>query len=208
MSYVPPGDVLLTEEERDNIRAFRLRFLANIPREAYNQVRHALRHKILFNSEWVILHRVALLSGVQPTWYEACVNSCLCYLGEFTQATLCPDCEEPRLSPAGRPRCYYCYVPFTPRLQASFRSLNLVTLMQYRAKFQHNPERITDIFSSEHYQHLLRTRVVVDGETLPHTHFSDPHDIHCVKRKNRNLWQRSVCDVKQISQDVAHVDSL
>ncbi|KAH9847563.1 hypothetical protein C2E23DRAFT_847850 [Lenzites betulinus] len=31
---------------------------------------------------------------------------------------------------------------------------------------------------------------------------------HCVKRKNRNLWRRSICDVKQISQNVAHVDSL
>lgn len=171
------GDILLPEEERDNVRAFRLRFLVNIPRDAYRQVRHGLKHKILLSSEWVVLRRIALLSGVQPVWYECCINSCLCYLGEFINATACPDCNEPRKSPSGHPRRYFCYIPFTPRLQSYFQSPTLIQMMQYRAKFPHDDERITDIFSSDHYQKLRHTRVVVDGEALPHCHFSDPHDI-------------------------------
>ncbi|KAI0364413.1 hypothetical protein BV20DRAFT_956223, partial [Pilatotrama ljubarskyi] len=171
------GHTLLSDDERDNVRAFQLRFLANISRQAYDQVRHSLRHKLSLSSDWVILRRIALLSGVRPVWYDCCVNSCICFLGEFASATVCPDCKEPRLSPSGHPRRYYCYIPLIPRLQAHFQSLQLAQLMQYRANYESDGESVSDIFSSEHYQNLTCTQVVVDGETQPHHHFSDPRDV-------------------------------
>ncbi|KAI1787591.1 hypothetical protein LXA43DRAFT_895972, partial [Ganoderma leucocontextum] len=167
----------LTEEERDNICAFRLRFLGNVPRKIYDDFRRSFRHRLHLGSDWVILHRVASLSGVRPVWYECCINSCICYLGAYAQAHACPDCKEPRHSPAGLPRRYFCYIPLIPRLQAFFRSLRLIELMLYRARFVDDGDTILDVFSSEHYKRLCHTRVIVDGEELPHTHFSDDRDI-------------------------------
>ncbi len=167
----------ITEEERDNVCAFRLRFLANVPRATYNEFRHAFRRKLALNSDWVILHRVAALSGVQAKWYECCINSCICYVDIYSEAVECPECSEPRWSPSRHPRRYFCYIPLIPRLCALFQCIRLIQLMQYRSKFQHNPELILDVFSSEHYQNLKGSPVLVDGEELNHHHFSDPRDI-------------------------------
>ncbi|KAI0628284.1 hypothetical protein C8Q77DRAFT_1038401, partial [Trametes polyzona] len=167
----------LTENERDNIRVFRLRFLANISRRAYNEMRRSFAHKIKLNSDWVVLYRVARLSGVRPQWIQCCVNSCLCYLGEFEHAMKCPECSEQRYTDTGHPRRYFCYIPLIPRLQAYFQSIDLIRLLQYRTNFHDDPNKITDVFSSELYRRLLRTNVVVDGQQLPHRHFSDPRDV-------------------------------
>lgn len=140
-------------------------------------MRHSFGDRIRLNSDWVLLYRIARLSGVCPKWFECCPNSCICYLGEFKDSDTCPECNEPRYSPAGRPRRYFCYIPLIARLQAYFQSLRLIELLQYRSQFVHTSDTIHDIFSSAHYQHLRQTHVVVDGQTLPHRHFSDPRDI-------------------------------
>ncbi|KAI0662143.1 hypothetical protein C8Q70DRAFT_909352, partial [Cubamyces menziesii] len=171
------GGVQITEEERDNIRAFRLRFIANIPRSAYDQMRHSFRHRLHLRSDWAILYRVARLSGVQPVWYDCCPNSCLCYLGDFQDAQVCPDCKEPRYSAAGQVRRHFCYIPFIPRLQALFQSVRLIKQLRYRSELPMESDTIEDVFNSEHYRKLCRSRVVVDGKVLAHCHFSDPRDI-------------------------------
>ncbi|KAI0646643.1 hypothetical protein C8Q79DRAFT_1111141 [Trametes meyenii] len=169
---------MLTPADRDNIIAFRLRFIANIPRTAYHQFREAFSSRIKLDSEWKLLHRIASLSGVRPIWYECCINSCLAYLGEYANATTCASCEQPRYTPAGRPRRYFCYIPLIPRLQVLFESPDLVKLMHYRAQFDDDDgENIRDVFSSDHYRHLRGSRVVVDNTELDYYHFADPRDI-------------------------------
>ncbi len=114
---------------------------------------------------------------MQPVWYDCCINSCICYLGIYTNADICPDCKEPRLSPSGRPRRFFCYIPLIPRLRALFQCIRLIELLQYRAKFVDDENVIHDIFSSEHYKTLRRSPVIIDGQELPYNHFSDPRDI-------------------------------
>ncbi|OJT14660.1 hypothetical protein TRAPUB_8785, partial [Trametes pubescens] len=55
----------------------------------------------------------------------------------------------------------------------------LVRLMQYRSTFDNatNDNNIRDVFNSGHYCRLHQTRIIVDGETLLHNHFSDPRDV-------------------------------
>jgi hypothetical protein len=38
-------------------------------------------------------------------------------------------------------------------------------------------DTISDVFDSEHYRNLCKTRVTVDGKQLPHNFFSGKHDI-------------------------------
>ncbi|KAJ7506447.1 hypothetical protein B0H11DRAFT_2219815 [Mycena galericulata] len=57
---------VLSEEDRDNIRAFKLKLMANMPRTAFDQMRYSFNHKLDISSDWVITHRLAILTRVEP----------------------------------------------------------------------------------------------------------------------------------------------
>ncbi|KAJ7248762.1 hypothetical protein C8J57DRAFT_1522234 [Mycena rebaudengoi] len=75
---------VLTETDRDSIRAFKLKILAKMSREAFEHMRHAFSHKLDIQSEYTIIHRIAVLSRVEPLWIwiDCCVNSCIAYIGD------------------------------------------------------------------------------------------------------------------------------
>ncbi|KAJ3001434.1 hypothetical protein NUW54_g6423 [Trametes sanguinea] len=122
--------------------------------------------------------RLRVLSGFEPQIYDACVNSCISYAPEaYRSRNDCPYCGEPRYSPDGKSKSYLRYLPFTPRLLALLRNPRTAELLQYRARFTHCPDRITDFFDGEHYRNLIGHRVEVNGEQLGHDYFSDHRDI-------------------------------
>jgi hypothetical protein len=53
----------------------------------------------------------------------------------------------------------------------------MIEKLAYRSKFRHKPNQINDVFDSRSYRRLLQTRVVLNGERLDHTFFSDHRDI-------------------------------
>ncbi|KAJ7152445.1 hypothetical protein C8R46DRAFT_1357483 [Mycena filopes] len=168
---------LLDDKDRDNIRAFSLKLVAQMPRAAYNQMVYTFRHKLDLSSEWVMLHRIAVLARVEPQYYHCCVNSCLAYTGGFAELDECPYCEEPRLSAGGKPRRLFCYLPIIPRLQGYFLNTDWASRLMYRHNYIHIPGSISDVFDGEHYRNLCTQNVVVDGKTLEHKYFSDERDL-------------------------------
>lgn len=131
LSVVPLGEHVLTEQDRDNIRAFKLRMVSNMPRTAFDQMRFAFQHKLDISSYWVILHRLAILSEIEPVWYDCCVNSCLAYTGEYEALDCCPDCNATRFNDNGKPRRKFCYLPLIPRLQGYFQNPRMVERLSY-----------------------------------------------------------------------------
>ena len=71
------GNEILTEEDHDNIRAFKIRMVSNMPRATFNQMRYAFRHKLQISSHYVIAHRLAVLSGVVPLLLAASILALL-----------------------------------------------------------------------------------------------------------------------------------
>ncbi|KAJ7733130.1 hypothetical protein B0H16DRAFT_1732424 [Mycena metata] len=167
----------LTEQDRDNIRAFRLKMLSNMPRVAFAQMRHAFRHKLEISSHWVMIHRIAILSCIEPMWFHCCPDSCMAYTGAYKDLTKCEYCNEPRFNALGNPRRLFCYLPIIPRLQGFFMNPEKVKQLLYRHKYNHIPGTISDVFDCEHYRTLCTQRVVVDGHKLSHNYFSNPYDI-------------------------------
>ncbi|KAJ7843920.1 hypothetical protein B0H14DRAFT_2778046, partial [Mycena olivaceomarginata] len=96
---------ILTEQDRDDIRAFQLKLMSKMPRTAYNQMVYAFSHKLSLSSEWVMFHHMAILSGVEPLWFDCCVDSCIAYTDAYSELTECPFCDKHRYSPTGKPRC-------------------------------------------------------------------------------------------------------
>ncbi|KIJ13519.1 hypothetical protein PAXINDRAFT_117019, partial [Paxillus involutus ATCC 200175] len=102
---------VLTEEDWDNIRAFKLKMMANMPRRIYDQLWYTFRHKMSLDSEWVTLHRLALLSGIQPINIDCCVNSCIAYTQQYIHHEECPYCKEARYTRSRKARRTFCYLP-------------------------------------------------------------------------------------------------
>ncbi|KAJ7745857.1 hypothetical protein DFH07DRAFT_748769, partial [Mycena maculata] len=130
--------------------AFKLKLVLKMPRTAYNQMVYSFQHKMELSSEGVMLHRIAILAKIEPTWYYCCLNSCAAYTGEFSELSHCPYCKEPCLSPAGKPRCMLGYLPFIPRLQGFFQNPKTIQHLLYRYNYIHVPDTISDIFDGEH----------------------------------------------------------
>jgi len=139
---------MLTDEDRDNIRAFQLKLMGNIPRRVFDRMRRSFRHKMTIDSEWVILHRLASLSGIQPINYDCCINSCIAYTDNYSHHLQCSFCDEPCYSPGGRPRRQFSYLPIIPRLQALFESQDMIEMLAYRKTYVHAPGVIRDVFDS------------------------------------------------------------
>ncbi|KAJ7697710.1 hypothetical protein B0H17DRAFT_928131, partial [Mycena rosella] len=167
----------LTEKDRDNIRAFRLKMLSNMPGVAFAQMRHAFRHKLDISSHWTMLHRVAILSGIEPRWIPCCLNSCMVYTGEHSELDACRFCHESRLNAASKPRRLFCYIPIIPRLQGLFMDPKKVEQLLYRHNYKHVPGTVADVFDGIHYQTLHTRKVVVNGEELSHCYFSGKYNI-------------------------------
>ncbi|KAJ7621834.1 hypothetical protein B0H17DRAFT_887211, partial [Mycena rosella] len=167
----------LTDQDRDNIRAFQLKMMSTMPHLAFAQMRHAFRHKLEISSHWVMIHRVAILSNVEPVWIPCCPNSCMAYTGDHADLEACRFCNESKYAADGRPRRLFCYLPIIRRLQGFFMNHKKVEQLLYRHNYQRNPGAISDVFDGQHYRDLRKKKVVVNGEELPHCYFSGKYDI-------------------------------
>ncbi|EKM48295.1 uncharacterized protein PHACADRAFT_64848, partial [Phanerochaete carnosa HHB-10118-sp] len=146
-------------------------------RETFDSIRRAFTHKMDLSSWYVTNWQAALLADLKPQQYDCCVDSCIYYAGQHADLQICPYCNQPRFRPNGRPHRQFTYIPLIPRLCAFYQSLSMVEQLQYRSTFVHDPNVVSDVFSSERYREMLHTKVVVDEEELKHAFFSDPHDI-------------------------------
>jgi len=161
----------------DDIRAFKLYLVSNMPRRAFDQMRYAFQHKMQISSLYVITHKMAIISGITPVWYDCCPNSCVAYTGDHRDKQQCPKCSEPRYTQRQQPRRMFCYVPFIPRLQKFFSNPKIIEQLSYRHTYKPNADHISDVFDGEHYHNLQKKIVTIDGISLDHTYFSGEHDI-------------------------------
>lgn len=146
--------------------------------KTFNEMRVSFCHKIHIDSAWVILQRIATLSGIKPVLYDCCINSCVAYTGSFQYDLHCKFCRERRFkSDKKTPRSSFSYLPIIPQLQGYFKSPEMVDLLSYRHKYAPSSDMIRDVFDSQHYRHLCETQVVIDGVRQRHEHFSHPDDI-------------------------------
>jgi hypothetical protein len=167
----------LSPKDIDDIRAFKLFLVSKMPRRAFDQMRYAFQHKMEISSLYVITHKLAILSGIRPVWYDCCPKSCVAYTGKHKDKSKCPKCAESRYTQSQQPRRMFCYVPLIPRLQKFFSNPQIIKDLSYRAKYKYDSDSISDVFDGEHYQNLKKEVVTIDGIPLKHNYFSGQHDI-------------------------------
>lgn len=176
------GNTILTDEDRDSIRAFKMQMMCHMPRKTFEYFRHTFRHKLNVSSEWKIIHRMAILSGIEPVWIDCCVNSCIAYTKSYKNNIDCHHCHEPRYFPnpdssIKKPRRRFAYLPIIPRLKGYFENPKMVQALKYRSSYEHIPGTYSDVFDGLGYRRLCRKNVEVDGKAYPHRYFSGENDI-------------------------------
>jgi hypothetical protein len=171
------GGGSLSQQDLDDIQAFKLHVVSNMPHRAFDQMRYAFRHHMQISSLYIITQKLAILSGIKPVYYDCCLKSCVAYTGKYKDDIQCPFCHEPRYTRNHQPRRMFCYIPLIPRLQKYFSNPNIAKLLSYRHKYRSDPTSISDVFDGEHYKNLINTVATVDGRRLPHFYFSGEDDI-------------------------------
>lgn len=166
----------MTEQDRINARAFKLKRMSNMPRLTFNQMRFTFTEYLDIDSEWVAMYRFAMLTEIEPVLFDCCINSCLCYTGRFRHDDHCRVCNEPRKR-AGVAQRQFSYIPLIPRLQGYFQNEAKIKALLYRDDYEHTPGKINDVFDCQHYRNLLQSKVVVDGHEQNYKYFSCPNDI-------------------------------
>lgn len=119
----------------------------------------------------------ARLSGIKPTRYDCCVDSCCCFVGPHANLDNCPYCNKSCQDEYSQPRKQFSYLPLIPRLKILMRNKELQEKMQYCSQHAHNPDVVDDVFDGHVYRSLLDKHVEVNGKTKPYKFFSDDQDI-------------------------------
>ena len=101
----------------------------------------------------------------------------MAYTGQYKALDCCPDCNATQFNNNGKPHQKFCYIPLIPQLQGYLLNPRMVQWLSYWHSYQYDPNNISDIFDSLHYQTLLKETVFMDGKPLDHCFFSDKHDI-------------------------------
>ncbi|KAF9231533.1 hypothetical protein BU15DRAFT_28482, partial [Melanogaster broomeanus] len=167
----------LTDQDRDNLRAFSLRLKTNMSRSDFAQLRSAFAHKLTLNSEYIVEKRLGVLSGIVPTEIDCCVNSCMAYTGPHVHEERCLYCGEPRFHKNHQPRRHFSYIPLSSQLQGLFSDAKMVKKLRYRYQYMSLPNIISDVFDASIYHDLCQRDVVVDNITQPYRYFSGKNDI-------------------------------
>ncbi|KDQ12314.1 hypothetical protein BOTBODRAFT_112976, partial [Botryobasidium botryosum FD-172 SS1] len=167
----------LSAIDMHNIRAHNFKTDVHLGTRAYAKLRHAFKELSNLNSTQRLRTRIAFLSGVKPTPYDCCINSCCCFTGSYKTHDTCPFCGEARYNSLHQPRKRFQYLPIIPRLINFFKNVSMIESMQYRSRFQHTPGSYHDVFDGSHYRNLRRVAVTIEDEILAHKFFSLPTDI-------------------------------
>ncbi|KAJ4484511.1 hypothetical protein C8R41DRAFT_737788, partial [Lentinula lateritia] len=168
----------LTKEELAMMRHFALKVKTHMTDETFAKLPFACRNEE-FDSWKSTKAQAQSLSGFTPEVYDCCLNSCICYVGPHASKSQCPYCKENRYRADGKTaRKCFTYLPIIPHLCSYYRSMSMIDKLKYRGSYVHLPGGpIRDVMDGSHYQHLCKQRVIVDGQELLHTFFSDSRDI-------------------------------
>ena len=158
----------LSEEDRDSILTLAYHLVHGHTEQAWEHLRVLYSGRVNLPSFYQACKLLERVTNVSYTPYDCCVNSCVCFAGPLQDDQSCPQCRESRYDSRGKPRNIFRYVPLIPRLQAMFRSKEMIELLKYRLKRDSNDGNLRDVFDSHHYLNLREKFVTIDGEQLPH----------------------------------------
>ena len=158
------GSTVFTQDEKDNLQATAFQVANGLTRRAYNGLRKFTKNKMTLHSKYVADRILEGASELTFKIYDCCIQSCICFAGEFENATICLICEEPRYDQCKKAQNRFCYILIIPQLQAMFRDPTTINLLLHRVWRELNLDTIKDVLDGGVIQRLLNSQVKIDGE--------------------------------------------
>jgi hypothetical protein len=184
-----PAQTPLVLDDPDEILSLELFVaLSRSSQTAYGDARAAMlrRHpedKILSYQQCE--KRLAEVTGIYPTKYDMCVNSCSAFVGPWKDRTHCIECGQPRYGESvvrGKtrqvPRLQLIHTPLALQLQALHRSVQGSLAAQYWAQKMQQlkeelgpqldglPDNLEDIFHGEALLRAIRDGLIGPDDTV------------------------------------------
>ncbi|KIO24452.1 hypothetical protein M407DRAFT_47490, partial [Tulasnella calospora MUT 4182] len=90
---------------------------------------------------------------------HCCPNSCICYVGAYSNRQACHHCRKPRFKADGSPAKIFHYIPIVPQIKALYAGRQSAAQMRYRSEhhddnFGDEDGMISDVYDSELYKTL------------------------------------------------------
>jgi hypothetical protein len=176
--YLCSAELSISNFDLSILCPFMFKIRNNLATSTFNEMSHIFPRIDVkdLNKTW---SHVQTLSCFKPMEFACCINLCICYTGLYANLNKCPNCNTLHLA-SGLARWTFSYMPLIPWLHAFMLNCLYATYLQYHAEKHlrtHISGKTTDIFDGLHYLELLREHIVVKDWRLPHTYFSDHHDI-------------------------------
>jgi hypothetical protein len=168
---------IVSTSDMSTLRAYAFKINAHLTDTSFAQLPFTFPNDVVPTVN-ISRSRIQFLSGVTPVHYHCCINSCCCFVGPHKDLTCCPYCHEDCYLPHGdgqrqKPSKIFNYIPLIPHLVTMYANAEKAKEMRYQAfEHDHIDGRTTDVF----YQWLLRKKVNVGRQALPHQYCSDPQD--------------------------------
>ena len=83
------GSRIFSQHEIDNPKAAAYKVSHHITREAFEGLQQLTDSHMDIRSDFIATQVLEQVSKLSPEVYDCCVNSCMCYTGEFAQLTIC-----------------------------------------------------------------------------------------------------------------------
>jgi hypothetical protein len=177
LTYPPSSDArIISQQDRNTLSFLATRLRTHFSRATWDDLRHGVCSDLDIPSEFIAWRRLRILSGLETSTYDCCINSCCCFLGKYNDLNDCPYCAEPRYNLHGNARRVFRYTPLIPQLQGLFQSRDMAAKLRYRSDVEqeYDPNVVDDVFDGQNYRSLRGTQLRPDSN---YRIFDNPEDI-------------------------------
>jgi hypothetical protein len=170
----------------EELKLLYLKSLYNFTESAYDDIMK------IFTTNNVSLYKAKKYlketTGLIPTFYDMCENSCICYTGQYESYQNCPTCDSTRLDTRGKAKKVMPYLSVKDRLKIQFSDENRAKELLYRYEYIINKEDndLDDIFDGKIYKELVNENLFSDKRDVAFTASCDGYQIF--KQKTDDCW--------------------
>ena len=140
----PPKEVLKLNGPCDKLAIEIFMALEHSSEASYDKIRSSIQTCFpdsQLPSFYQVKRLLADLTGVTSVIDHMCINSCVAFVGPFSELDACPECDEPRFNEHHQthtnkriPCVVFHMIPIGPQLQALWRHPESAEKMRYRMK--------------------------------------------------------------------------
>src|SRR6266581_6374216 len=117
LAFLCSGESSISDHDLHILHPFAMKIRNNLTASTFYQMSYIFSETGMVNLTKMQSH-VRALSHFKPVVFACCINSCICYTGQYADLDECPKCKMSHLNGSGQARQTFSYMPLIPRLRA------------------------------------------------------------------------------------------